>query len=56
MDMVTTYPYEDLDTNIYMKVRKGLVLTGLNSSRPRTLSIQLRHLRYILKQCEFHLI
>ena len=51
MDVVTTYLYGDLDTEIYMKVAEGLPLTGLNSSRPRnTLSIRLMRLLYGLKQ------
>ena len=43
MDVVTVYLYEDLDTEIYMKVPEGLSLTVSNSSKPRnTLSIRLR--------------
>ena len=50
MNVVTVYLYEDLDTEIYMKVPEGLPLTSSNSSRPRnTLSIRLR-LLYGLKQ------
>ena len=51
MDVVTTYLYEDLDTEIYMKVPERLPLTGSNSSRPRnTLSIRLRMSLYGLRQ------
>ncbi|KAM1525690.1 hypothetical protein ACFX10_010119 [Malus domestica] len=51
MDIVTAYLYGDLDTKIYMKVPERLTLTGSNISKPRnTLSIQLRHSLYSLKQ------
>ncbi|KAM1782595.1 hypothetical protein ACFX1Q_040861 [Malus domestica] len=51
MDVVTAYLYEDLDTEIYMKVPEGLPLTGSNSSRPQnTLSIRLKRSLYELKQ------
>ena len=51
MEVVTAYLYGDLDTEIYMKVPKGLPLTSSNSSRPRnTLSIRLRRSLYGLKQ------
>ncbi|KAM1331596.1 hypothetical protein ACFX2H_043749 [Malus domestica] len=51
MDVVTTYLYEDLDTEMYMKVPERLPLTGSNSFRPRnTFSIRLRRSLYGLKQ------
>ena len=51
MDVVTSYLYGDLYTEIYMKVPEGLPLTCSNSSRPRnTLSIRLRRSLYGLKQ------
>ncbi|KAM1560248.1 hypothetical protein ACFX1X_003498 [Malus domestica] len=34
MDVVTAYLYRDLDTEIYMKVPKGLTLIGSNISKP----------------------
>ncbi|KAL6180438.1 hypothetical protein ACLB2K_047101 [Fragaria x ananassa] len=51
MDVVTAYLYGDLDTEIYMKVPKGLKMPDENNSRPRnTLSIRLRRSLYGLKQ------
>ncbi|KAM1233224.1 hypothetical protein ACFX2J_002952 [Malus domestica] len=51
MDVVISYLYGDLDTKIYVKVPKGLPLTGSNNSRPRnTFSIRLRRSLYGLKQ------
>ncbi|KAM1611365.1 hypothetical protein ACFX1Z_000152 [Malus domestica] len=51
MDVVTVYLYEDLDTEIYMKVPEGLTLTRSNISKPRNmLSTRLRRSLYHLKQ------
>ena len=51
MDMVTAYPYENLDTKIYMKILKRLKLTDSDSSKPwNTLLIRLRRSLYGLKQ------
>jgi len=50
MDVVTTYFYGDLNTEIYMKASEGLKLTDSNSSRPwNTLSICFRRSLYEMK-------
>ena len=51
MNVVTSYFYEDLDTEIYIIVPEELKLTDSNSYRPRnTFLIHLRHSLDGLKQ------
>ncbi|KAL6189492.1 hypothetical protein ACLB2K_040880 [Fragaria x ananassa] len=51
MDVVTAYLYGDLDTEIYMKVPKGLSLPNSSDSKPRSVyAIRLRRSLYGLKQ------
>ncbi|KAK9932128.1 hypothetical protein M0R45_019377 [Rubus argutus] len=53
MDVVTTYLYGDLDTEIYMKVPDGLSLPKSSGSRPRSaFAIRLKRSLYGLKQSE----
>lgn len=51
IDMVTSYLYRDLDTDVYMKVPDKLKVPEPSSSQPRnTFSIKLRRSLYWLKQ------
>ena len=51
MDVVTTYIYGDLDSEIYMKMPDGLTLPKSNDSKPRSaFTIRLKRLLYGLKQ------
>ena len=45
MDVVTTYLYGSIDTNVYMKIPEGFKLLELMNSKPRSMySIKLQHL------------
>ena len=51
MDVVTTYFYESIDTNIYMKIPKGFKLPEITNRKPRNMySIKLERSLYRLKQ------
>ena len=51
MDVVTTYLYGSIDTNVYMKIPKGFKLPIVMNSKPRIMySIKLQRSLYRLKQ------
>ena len=51
MDVVTTYLYESIDTDIYMKILEGFKLPEATNPKPRNMySIKLRRSLYELKQ------
>ena len=51
MDVITTYLYESIDNDIYMKIPEGFKLSGANSTKPRSMySIKLQQSLYGLKQ------
>ena len=51
MDIVTTYLYGSIDTNVYMKIREGFKLHEVMNSKPRSMySIKLQRSLYGLKQ------
>ncbi|KAB2635252.1 hypothetical protein D8674_025786 [Pyrus ussuriensis x Pyrus communis] len=50
MDVITTYLYGELDTDIYMKVTEGLKLPEMTNKPRGMLSIKLRRSLYGLKQ------
>ena len=51
MDVVTTYLYGSIDTNVYMKIPKGFKLPKVMNSKPRSMySIKLQRSLYGLKQ------
>ena len=51
MDIITTYLYESMDNDIYMKIPEGFKLSGTNSTKPRSMySIKLQRYLYGLKQ------
>ena len=51
MDVVTTYLYGSLDSDIYMKILEGFKMPDALSSKPKELySIKLQRLLYGLKQ------
>ena len=51
MDVVTTYLYGSIDTNVYMKIPKGFKLPKVMNSKPRNMySIELQRSLYGLKQ------
>ena len=51
MDVVTTYFYESIDTNVYMKIPKGFKLPEVMNSKPWSMySIKLQQSLYGLKQ------
>ena len=51
MDVITTYLYESIDNNIYMKILEGFKLPKVNNTKPRSMcSIKLQRYLYGLKQ------
>ena len=51
MDVVITYLYESIDTNVYMKIPEGFKLPEVMNSKPRSMySIKLQRSLYELKQ------
>ena len=51
MDVVTTYLYGSIDTNVYMKIPEGFKLHEVMNSKPRSMSsIKLQRSLYELKQ------
>ena len=51
MDIVTTYLYGSIDTNVYMKIPEGFKLPKVMNSKPRSMySIKLQRSLYGLKQ------
>ena len=51
MDIVTTYLYGSIDTNVYMKILEGFKLPEVMNSKPRTMySIKLQQSLYGLKK------
>ena len=51
MDIVTTYLYGSIDTNVYMKIPKGFKLPEVMNSKPQSMySIKLQRSLYGLKQ------
>ena len=51
MDVSTTYLYESIDDDIYMKISKGFKFPEANSTKPhRMYSIKLQRSLYGLKQ------
>ena len=51
MDVVTTYLYGSIDSDIYMKIPKGFTLLGAKFSKPCGMySIKLKRSMYGLKQ------
>ena len=53
MDVVTTYLYGSIDTNVYMKVPEGFKLPEVMNSTPRSMySIKLQRSLYGLKQSD----
>ena len=51
MDLVTTYLYASIDTNVYMKIPEGFKLPEVMNSKPRSMySIKLQRSLYGLKQ------
>ena len=51
MDVITTYLYESIDNDIYMKIPEGFKLPKVNSTKPRNMcSIKLQRSLYELKQ------
>ena len=51
MDITTTYLYESIDNDIYMKIPKGFKLPETNNIKPRNMcSIKLQRSLYGLKQ------
>ena len=53
MDVVTTYLYGSIDTNVYMKIPKGFKLPKVMNSKPRSMySIRLQRSLYGLKQSD----
>ena len=51
MDVTTTYLYESIDNDIYMKIPKGFKLPETNNIKPRNMcSIKLQRSLYGLKQ------
>ena len=51
MDVVTTYLYGFIDTNVYMKIPEGFKLPEVMNSKPRSMySIKLQRSLYGLKQ------
>ena len=53
MDVITTYLYESMDNDIYMKIPKGFKLLGANSTKSCSMySIKLQQSLYGLKQSE----
>ena len=52
MDVVTSYLYGSIDTNVYMKIPEGFKLPEVMNSKPQSLySIKLQRPLYGLKQC-----
>ena len=50
-DVVTSYLYESLNANVYMKIPKGFTLLEAMNSKPRSMySIKLQRSLYGLKQ------
>ena len=50
IDVITTYLYESMDDDIYMKIPKGFKLPEANSTKPRNMfSIKLQRSLYGLK-------
>ena len=50
MDVVITYLYGSIDTNVYMKISKGFKLPEVMNSKPRSMySIKLQRSLYGLK-------
>ena len=53
MNVITTYLYEFIDNDIYMKIPEGFKLLETNNTKPRnTCSIKLQQSLYGLKQSE----
>ncbi|RVW31501.1 Copia protein [Vitis vinifera] len=51
MDVITTYLYESMDNDIYMKIPKGFKLSDANNTKPCSMySIKLQRSLYGLKQ------
>ena len=51
MDVVTTYLYESLDANVYMKIPEGFTSPEAMNSKPQSMySIKLQRSLYGLKQ------
>ena len=51
MNVITTYLYESMDNDIYMKIPEWFKLSGANSTKPRSMySIKLQRFLYGLKQ------
>ena len=51
MDVVTTYLYGSIDTDVYMKIPKGFKLPEVMNSQPRSMHIiKLQWSLYRLKQ------
>ena len=51
MDVITTYLYESMDNDVYMKIPEGFKLPEANSTKPRSMySIKLQQSLYGLKQ------
>ena len=51
MDVITTYLYESMDNDVYMKIPEGFKLPEANSTKPRSMySIKLQWFLYGLKQ------
>ena len=51
MDVVTTYLYRSINTNVYMKIPEGFKLPKVMNSKPRSMySIKLQRSLYGLKQ------
>ena len=51
MDVVTSYLYEFIDTNVYMKILEGFKLPEVINSKPQSMySIKLQRSLYGLKQ------
>ena len=50
MDVVTTYLYGSINTNVYMKIPEGFKLPKVTNSKPRSMySIKLQRFLYGLK-------
>ena len=53
MNVITTYLYESIDNDIYMKIPEGFKLYEANNTKPRNMcSIKLQQSLYGLKQSE----
>ena len=51
MDVITTYLYGSMDSDIYMKIPEGFKLSEANSKKPHSMySIKLQRSLYGLKQ------